>query len=224
MPSAISVNMLSLRSSGATRSRARRTASRTTARLGSRAASSSQLRRRADRKGSRSTPKTWLAMASTTSGTESGTPTISRRVKSTSSGLSVHRPAARPSARAPCRRSGRTRALLHDLGMHRAGVERALRQRLGVAALGQIALGIAGEFRPASFRAEMNLWPAWVAVPAGLPMSTFIPQTGSVAIVSLGVIFVHRVLELSRGACGPACCILAYAAVRGLGWAAMECA
>ena len=43
---------------------------------------------------------------------------------------------------------------LHDLRMHRTGVERALRQRLRLALLGQIALGVRCELGTAAGRAE----------------------------------------------------------------------
>ncbi len=47
------------------------------------------------------------------------------------------------------------RSFLHDLRMHRAGVERAAWQRLRLALLVQIALRILGEFDATAFRAEI---------------------------------------------------------------------
>ena len=47
------------------------------------------------------------------------------------------------------------RSLLHDLRVHGAGVERALRQGLGVTLLVKVALGVFRELRSAAFRAEM---------------------------------------------------------------------
>ena len=47
------------------------------------------------------------------------------------------------------------RTLLHDLGMHRARVERASGERLRLALLVEIARGIGGEFAAAAVRTEM---------------------------------------------------------------------
>jgi hypothetical protein len=48
-----------------------------------------------------------------------------------------------------------SRPFLHDLGMHGAGVKRALGKGLGLALLVEIALGLLGKFDAAAVRAEM---------------------------------------------------------------------
>ena len=137
-------------------SHARRTASRTTSTAGMAMRNCSHCLACAERKGSRSMPNIWLAMSSTTSASDSGTATIqNRRVKSRSSGLSVicRRHAHRLERHAADR--AMAGAFLHDLRVHRAGIERALQQGLRVATLSEIALRVGLELQPAAFRAEI---------------------------------------------------------------------
>src|SRR3989304_2377223 len=81
-------------------------------------------------------------MSRMTSASESGTATESRRLKSTSSGFTISA-------------GGMPRALLHDLRMHRAGVDGVLGKRLGLAALIEIAVGLFGKFDAAAFGAKV---------------------------------------------------------------------
>ena len=81
------------------------------------------------------------------------------------------------------------RAFLHDLRMHRAGVERALGQRLRLVLLGEIVLRLGRKLPAAAFRAEIIVVAGMLRARAARAESTFIPHTGSVAILaSLSVI------------------------------------
>ena len=108
----------------------------------------------AERKGRRSMPKTWLPMSSASRRERkrhgNGEPPgeidqlrIVGDLRGDAHWLERHaadRAVARP--------------FLHDLRMHRAGVERALRQRLRLALLGQIALWVGCELGTAALGAE----------------------------------------------------------------------
>ena len=109
----------------------------------------------ADRKGRRSMPKTWLPMSRASSASDSGTAT--GQPPGEIDQLRVVGDLRRHAHRLERHAADRAVAwpFLHDLRMHRAGVERALRQRLCLALLGQIALGVRGEFGAAAGRAEI---------------------------------------------------------------------
>src|SRR6185369_13257191 len=94
-------------------------------------------------------------------------------------------------------------AFLHDLRMHRAGVERALGQRLRLVLLGEIALRLGRELSPAPFRAEIKSVAFMLCARAARADVDLHPAHGigrhlGVAFGHLGSVVAHRRWALPR--------------------------